>query len=90
MPEINLQHAHTLMPEQARHAVQHMADTLQSRFGFACRWQEDRLFFKRTGVDGVATLVPGELQLRAQLDFPVSLMKAQIEAEIRRVLQEKF
>jgi len=91
MSKITLQHSHALPPDQARHAVQHLADVLQSRFGLACHWQgEECLAFKRAGVDGSIVLSPGQLQLTARLGFPVSLMQAQIEAEIRRVLQEKF
>jgi len=90
MSTINLQHTHTLPPDQVRQAVQHMADTLQSRFGMVCCWQDNGLAFKRTGVDGTITWVPGQLQVTARLGFPVSLMRAQIEAEIHRVLQEKF
>jgi len=91
MSKITLQHAHALPPDQARHAVQHMADALQSRFGFVCHWPDDDcLAFKRAHVDGSITLSPGQLRFSARLGFPVSLMQAQIEAEIRRVLQEKF
>jgi len=67
-----------------------MADTLQSRFGVACQWQGDCLAFKRTGVDGAITLTPGQLQVTVKLGFPVSLMRAQIEAQICRELQEKL
>jgi len=90
MSTINLQHRHTLSPDQARDAVRHMADTLQSRFGLACHWQDDCLTFKRKGVDGTITLTPGQLLVEAKLGFPVSLMSAQIEAEIRQVLHKKF
>jgi len=67
-----------------------MADTLQSRFGLDCHWQGDCLLFKRSGVDGCITLATGQLQVEARLGFPVSLMHAQIEAEICRVLREKL
>jgi len=91
MSKITLQHAHALPSDQARHAIQRMADVLQSRFGLTCHWQDDDcLNFKRTSVDGTITLSPGQLQVTARLGFPVSLMQGQIEAEIRRVLQEKL
>jgi len=91
MSNITLQHVHALPPDQARHAVQHMADVLQSRFGLACHWQgDDCLAFKRASIDGTITLSPGQLQLTARLGFPISLMQAQIETEIQRVLQERF
>jgi len=90
MSEIDLQHSHTLPPEHARAAVEHVAQTLSTRFGLACHWQEERLLFKRAGVDGAITLAPGELRVKATLGFLFSALKPQIEQEIRRVLREKF
>jgi len=91
MSTIELRHPHTLSPEQARAATQHIADALGAKFAVDCGWQgEDCLTFKRAGVNGAITLAPGQVQISAKLSFPLSLMKAQIEAEICRVLQEKF
>jgi len=90
MSEIDLQHSHTLSPQEARAAVQHVAETLRARFGFVCQWQGECLLFKRSGVDGAIMLVPGELRVNAKLGFLFSALKGQIEQEIRRVLQEKF
>jgi len=90
MSEIDLQHPHALSPEQARAAVQHVADALSTRFGLVCQWQEQRLVFTRPGVEGAITLRPGALQVNARLGWMLSAVKAQIEQEIRRVLREKF
>jgi len=91
MSAIELCHPHTLPPEQARQATGHIAAALGTKFAVECVWQgEDCLAFKRAGVNGVMTLAPGEVKLAITLSFPLSLMQAQIETEIRRVLQEKF
>jgi len=90
MSKLDLQHPHTLAPEQARHAVQHIADALSTRFGLACHWRGDCLEFRHAGVDGEINLTPGQVRVTAKLGFPVSLMQSRIESEIRRVLQEKF
>jgi len=91
MSTIELHHSHTLPPEQARKATGHIADALRTKFEVDCIWQgEDCLTFKRAGINGTMTLVPGEVQVKAALSFPLSLMQANIESEIRRVLQEKF
>jgi len=90
MSRIDLQHPHTLAPGQARDAVQHIADALRTRFDCACHRQGDCLAFKRAGVDGEIALAPGQVRVTARLGFPVSLMQARIESEIRRVLHEKF
>jgi len=91
MSAIELRHPHTLPPEQAREATRHIADALGAKFDVDCIWQgEDCLTFKRAGINGTMTLVPGEVQITAKLGFPLSLMQANIQSEIHRVLQEKF
>lgn len=77
-------------PQQAREAVQHVADTLAERFGMSYRWSGDVLDFQRGGVDGRVLLEPGALHVTAKLGFLLGAMKGPIEHEIRRVLEERF
>lgn len=90
MASIDIQHPHTLHPAQARQAVQEVADKLVDRFGVECRWNGDILDFTRSGVEGRIALLPGQLHLTAQLGFLFGAMKGPIEAEIRRILDERF
>ena len=90
MSNIDIRHAHSLQPEQARKAVQEVADKLADRFGMAYNWNGDVLDFNRSGVDGHIAVAPEELHVTAKLGFLLSTMKGPIEAEIRRVLDERF
>ena len=90
MSNIDIRHAHSLPPEQARKAVQEVADKLGTRFGMDSRWEGDTLHFARSGVDGHIALQPDQLHVTAQLGFLLSAMKGPIEQEIRRVLSERF
>lgn len=90
MSNIDIRHAHSLPPEQARKAVQEVADKLADRFGMAYNWNGDVLDFNRSGVDGHIAVAPEELHVTAKLGFLLSTMKGPIEAEIRRVLDERF
>jgi len=90
MSNIDIRHAHSLPPEQARKAVQEVADKLAERFGMAYRWDGDTLDFNRSGVDGHIAVASEELHVTAKLGFLLSTMKGPIEAEIRRVLDERF
>ena len=90
MASIDLQHPHTLAPPRARQAVQEIADKLADRFGAECRWNGDILDFTRSGIDGRIALLPGQVHVTAQLGFLLGAMKGPIEAEIRRVLDERF
>ena len=90
MASIDIQHPHTLAPPRARQAVQEIADKLADRFGAECRWNGDILDFTRSGLDGRIALLPGQVHVTAQLGFLLGAMKGPIEAEIRRVLDERF
>lgn len=90
MASIDIRHAHSLPPAQARQAVQEVADKLTSRFGVTWHWDGDILHFTRSGVDGHIALAPQELHVAAQLGFLLGAMKGPIEHEIRRVLDERF
>ena len=46
--------------------------------------------FSIGGVDGKIKLSPKKLHVTAQLGFMLSMLKGPIEAEIKRVLSEKF
>lgn len=90
MSSIDILHPHGLPPEEARQAVQRLAETLADRFGAAYAWNGDSLVFERSGVDGRVNLVPGAIHITAKLGFLLGAMKGPIEQEIRRVLQERF
>lgn len=67
-----------------------MARKLGERFAMTSRWEGDTLHFSRSGVDGHIALEPGQLHVSAKLGFLLAAMKGPIEAEIRRVLDERF
>jgi putative polyhydroxyalkanoate system protein len=90
MSTIEIHHAHSLSPDQARQAVEDFAIKLGQRFGLDYRWEGDVLHFKRSGVDGHIALLPGALQVNATLGLLFSAMKAPIEQEMRRVLGERL
>lgn len=90
MANIDIRHRHSLPPAQARQAVQEVADKLVQRFGVSCHWDGDLLHFSRSGADGHIALLAEELHVSAQLGFLLGAMKGPIEAEIRRVLDERF
>lgn len=90
MPSIDIEHTHTKTPAQARKALESVAAKLAERFDMDYGWDGDTLKFNRSGVDGRIDLSPKTLHVTAQLGFLLSALKGPIEAEIRRVLSEKF
>jgi len=90
MPSIDIQHAHTKTPAQARKALESVAKKLAERFDMQFGWDGDSLNFTRSGVDGRIDMSPNQLHVTAQLGFLLSALKGPIESEIKRVLSEKF
>ncbi len=90
MAGIDITHPHSLPPERARAAVDEVAGKLAERFDMKTGWDGERLTFTRSGVDGAIDLLPGSLRVTAKLGFLLAAMRGPIEAEIRRVLDEKF
>lgn len=90
MAAIDIRHPHSLPLPKARKAVQQVAEKLSERFGVTYAWNGDTLNFSRSGVDGHIALEPSQLHVSAKLGFLFSAMQGPIEAEIRKVLGDKF
>lgn len=90
MSSIDIEHSHNKTPAQARKALESVAARLAERFDMVYGWEGEALTFNRTGVHGRIDLSPSSLHVTAQLGFLLSALKGPIEAEIRRVLDEKF
>lgn len=90
MPGIDIKHDHSMPLAKARKAVEEVAEKLAERFDVEYDWDGDTLNFNRSGVDGRIALAPKQLHVTAQLGFLLSALKGPIEAEIRRVLGERF
>ena len=90
MSGIDIRHEHTLNRNDARKAVEEMAQKLAERFEVEYGWEGDILHFTRSGVDGAIALGPKDLHVTAKLGFLLSAFRGSIEHEIRRVLEERF
>ncbi len=87
---IERQRTHQLAPSVARERVERIAAKLAERFSARCRWEGDRLCVEHPAVQGSLTLQPDSVTLQADIGFPVSLMRAQVEAEIDRLMQREL
>ena len=90
MASIDILHPHSKSPKQARKAVEDVAKKLSERFDMDYGWDGDTLNFSRSGVDGHIKVDAESVHVFAELGFMLSMLKGPIEAEIRRVLGEKF
>ena len=76
---------HTLDPVVARARVEQIATKLADRFG-----ARDRLCVDHTSVQGALSLTAHHVTLEAELRFPVSLLRTQIETEIDRLMEREL
>ena len=90
MSRIDIRHPHSLPKAKARKAIEEVAKKLAEKFDMDYAWQGDTLNFSRSGVDGHIALGADDLHVSAKLGFLTAMFKEPIEAEIRRVLKERF
>ncbi len=90
MPSIDIRHPHCQSHDDARAAVEHVAEKIQERFSIDCAWNGDALEFNRSGVEGEIRLLPSEVHVVMHLGFMLSMLRGPIESEIRRYLEREF
>ena len=90
MSRIDIRHPHSLPKAKARKAIEEVAKKLAERFQMDWDWNGDVLNFSRSGVDGHIALGADDLHVSAKLGFLTAMFKEPIEAEIKRVLKERF
>ncbi|HEX7341712.1 MAG TPA: polyhydroxyalkanoic acid system family protein [Rhodanobacteraceae bacterium] len=90
MSTIDITRQHHLAPDQARAVIEHIADSLEHKFGVTPQWDGDTLRFARSGVDGFIALGAGFVHVNARLGLLLSPLKPMVEMEIRSKLDEYF
>ncbi len=87
---IDIKRRHTLDHAGARDVINHIADSLEQKFGVTPTWQGDTLHFARSGVDGFIAVNGNEVHVSARLGLLLAPLKPTVEAEIQRKLDQYF
>lgn len=90
MSTIDIKHPHSRPDDEARAAVERVAEKIQEKFQIDYAWEGDHLHFQRSGVDGNILLEPGQIHVTAKLGFLLAMMRGPIEEEIRKYLTREF
>ncbi|HPF59255.1 MAG TPA: polyhydroxyalkanoic acid system family protein [Candidatus Competibacteraceae bacterium] len=90
MSHIAIHRDHSLTLDQARKAAETIALQLADRYAVNHYWQDDSLYFERSGVSGQIDLEPGTIQVNVRLGFLLAPLKYRLEQEIHRELNEGF
>lgn len=90
MAKIEIRRPHALTLAQAKKQANAMAAHLKEEFDLESNWDNDRLHFKRSGVDGVMTVSGNDVHVLAELGFLVSFLKPKIESRLHAHFDEIF
>ena len=92
MADLNLHRDHTLGLARARKVALKWAEDVEEKLDMECTIiegdDEDVLEFKRSGVDGRMVVAATFFDLEAKLGFLLKPFVGQIEAEVRKQLDE--
>jgi putative polyhydroxyalkanoate system protein len=90
MSQIDIKQRHGLSLEAAQQLADDLAADLAEQFSIEYGWDEDVLYFERTGVHGQINVDQDTIHVQARLGFLLLALKPAIEAEIESVLAEHF
>ncbi|MEO7252147.1 MAG: polyhydroxyalkanoic acid system family protein [Arenimonas sp.] len=90
MPSIDIKRAHSRSLAEAKSSVQRVADHIARKFDVACSWDGNTLDFKRSGVNGQIKVSHRQIHVTADLGFLLMGLRASVEREINRYLEEEF
>lgn len=88
MSRICIRRRHEKGLEEARRAIERVAQRIAERFEIAYAWRGNRLLFERPGVEGSITVEESAVEVAAELSFWLFALRGTIEREIERYLEE--
>ena len=90
MPSIEIRREHGKTIEDARAAVERVANKIAERFDVEYGWDGNTLHFKRSGVDGHIALAKGEVHVAVNLSFFLLALRSPVETEIHKQIDKEF
>lgn len=90
MPAIEIHREHHKSAEEARAAVERVADKISDRFDVEYGWEGNTMHFKRSGVDGHIAVAEGEVHVIVNLGFLLTALRGPIEAQIHQAIDREF
>ncbi len=90
MARILVKREHSKNLADSRKAVERVARKLAEKFDVTYDWDGDTLLFERMGVKGSIDLLPGMVEVAAELGFLFGALRNTVENEIERYLDKEF
>lgn len=90
MPDIDIRRKHTRNLQEARAAIERVAEHLAGKFDVEYGWEGNTMQFSRSGVDGHIKVSTKEVHVIATLGFLLMAIRGPIEREIHQYLDREF
>jgi putative polyhydroxyalkanoate system protein len=90
MTTIDIHYPHNRSMEEARAAVERVAERMSEKFGIRHSWQGNNLEFNGSGAKGGIALEKSAVHVTIVLGFLLSVFKGSIESEVHRYLEREF
>jgi putative polyhydroxyalkanoate system protein len=90
MPDIDIRRKHTRSLQEARAAIERVAEHLAAKFDVEYGWEGNTMQFSRSGVDGHIQVSTKEVHVSATLGFLLMAIRGPIEREIHQYLDREF
>ncbi len=90
MARILVKRVHAKSLAASRKAVERVARKLADKFDVGYQWDGDTLLFERMGVKGTIALLPGAVEVFAELGFLFGALRNTVEQEIEKYLDKEF
>jgi len=88
MSVILVNRTHSLDLDQAKKLAEEVVVNLAQEFGVKYHWESETVRFKGAGAKGRMTILPGQIDLKMELNFLLTPFKHKIENSISRRLDE--
>lgn len=90
MANIDIRHRHSLSLPAARAQVAELTAAIATRYQLQRNWQDNTLFFQRSGLTGRIDVGHDEIRVRVELGLMLAMLKPAIEREIEREIASRF
>jgi putative polyhydroxyalkanoate system protein len=89
MADIDITRSHAMSTDDAKAAVERVAQDLKDEYGVSYDWEGDTLDFEGSGTDGRIDVRPDEVDVSIGLNFMLrNTMKGTIERRAKELLDE--
>ena len=90
MNNIDISHSHSLNLKDARAVAENLADELAHEHSLEHTWEDDTLYFNRSGVSGHIDVTTDSIDIHVKLGWLLTALRGAIENEIHTMLGKHF